>query len=139
MEMIKNAIRGFIKPKEHKITLGKIKGSLFKEETITESQLNHHVHIVGASGFGKTVLISHIVKDRIFNNRGMLFIDLKGDIETIEKYKSWCQEAGRDKELLIFSISDFKNSCSYNLVSEGTATQLRDKMSSFFLSGSLTQ
>lgn len=128
MEMIKNAIGVLKKPKEHQITLGKIKGSLFKKETLTESQLNHHVHIVGASGFGKTVLISHIVKDRIFNNRGMLFIDLKGDIETIDKYKKWCKESGREKDLFIFSISDFKNSCSYNLISDGTATQIKDKI-----------
>lgn len=128
MEIIRNTFRNFNRPKEHQITLGKIKGSLFKEETLTESQLNHHVHIVGASGFGKTVLISHIVKDRIFNNRGMFYVDLKGDIETIEKYKSWCQQAGRENDLFVFSISDFKNSCSYNLILNGTATQIKDKI-----------
>lgn len=128
MEVFKEFVRKFNKTKEHQITLGKIKGSLLKEEILTEAQLNHHVHIVGASGFGKTVLISHIVKNRISTGKGMLFIDLKGDIETIEKYKTYAREANREKDLLIFSISDFNKSCSYNLISHGTPTQLRDKI-----------
>lgn len=39
---------------DDRIELGKVSGSVFKKEELTEGQLNHHVHIVGASGFGKT-------------------------------------------------------------------------------------
>lgn len=73
----------FIRAPKDKVTLGKVSGSLWREETLSEGQLNHHVHIVGASGFGKTVLISHIVKQRIAQGKGLLFIDLKSDMTTI--------------------------------------------------------
>lgn len=116
------------KRKEEVIPLGKIKGSLYKEETLSEGQLNHHVHIVGASGFGKSVLLEHIVKDRITKNKGMMFIDLKGDVETIERFKRYAKEVNREHDVQIFSISDQTISSSYNLINEGTATQLRDKI-----------
>lgn len=116
------------KRKEEVITLGKIKGSFYKEETLSEAQLNHHVHIVGASGYGKSVLLEHIVKDRIQKNKGMMFIDLKGDIETIERFKRYAKEVNRENDVQIFSISDLSISSSYNLILEGTATQLRDKI-----------
>lgn len=116
------------KKREDVITLGKIKRSFSREETLSEGQLNHHVHVVGASGYGKSVLLEHIVKDRIQKNKGMMFIDLKGDIETIERFKQYAKEANRENDVQIFSISDQQISNSYNLILEGTATQLRDKI-----------
>jgi len=110
------------------VQLGKIKGQLFKTEKLTEGQLNHHVHIVGASGFGKTVLLSHIIRQRIENNKGLLFIDLKGDIETIKKLSGYAKSANRKGDLQIFSISDQGLSISYNLIGRGTANQLRDRI-----------
>lgn len=113
---------------EDRIELGKVSGSLWRCEQLTEGQLNHHVHIVGASGFGKTVLLTHIVKDRILKNKGMLFIDLKGDIDTIEKFLSYAKQVNRLKDVEFFSLSDKSTSTAYNLIQNGTATQLRDKI-----------
>ena len=113
---------------EDRIELGKVSGSLFRKEELTEGQLNHHVHIVGASGFGKTVLISHIVKDRIYKNKGLLFIDLKGDIDTIEKFLGFAKETNRIDDVEFFSLNDLDKSTSYNLIQNGSATQLRDKI-----------
>ena len=110
------------------ICLGKLSGSFFKYEELTEGQLNHHVHIVGASGYGKTVLLSHIIKDRIVKGKGLLFIDLKGDIETIEKFSNYAKDNDRGEDLMIFSLTDKNLSVPYNLVENGTATQLRDKI-----------
>jgi ABC-type transporter Mla maintaining outer membrane lipid asymmetry ATPase subunit MlaF len=73
------------KKKQDSVVLGKVSGSLWRNEELTEGQLNHHVHIVGASGYGKTVLLSHIIQQRIAQGKGLLFIDLKGDMETILK------------------------------------------------------
>lgn len=126
MELVKQATQRLRKNQEQLITLGKIKGSLFSEETLSEGQLNHHVHVVGASGYGKSVLLEHIVKDRILKNKGMMFIDLKGDIETIERFKRYAREVNREQDIQIFSISDRSISGSYNLILDGTATQLRD-------------
>ena len=116
------------KSPEDKITLGTVSGNPFRKEQLTQGQLNHHVHIVGASGFGKTVLLSHIVKDRIQKGHGMLFIDLKGDIDTIEKFKGYATEVNRARDLMMFSLSDQASSTPYNLIGDGTPTQLRDKI-----------
>lgn len=113
---------------EDRIELGKVSGSLFRKEELTEGQLNHHVHIVGASGFGKTVLLSHIVKDRINKNKGLLFIDLKGDIDTIDKFMAFAKSANRLGDVEFFSLTDINTSNGYNLIQNGTATQLRDKI-----------
>lgn len=94
----------FKKPKEV-VTLGKVYRSLWRKEKLTESQLNHHVQIVGASGYGKTVLLSHIVKQRIEQGKGLLFIDLKGDIDTIKRFSEHIDDCGRTDDLQIFSLS----------------------------------
>ena len=111
-----------------RVALGKVSGSLWRKEELTEGQLNHHVHIVGASGYGKTVLLSHIIKQRIQQGKGLLFIDLKGDIETIMKFSKFVADADRINDLQIFSLSDQKLSIPYNLIEDGTPTQLRDKI-----------
>lgn len=112
---------------EH-IQLGKVSGSLWRKEELTEGQLNHHVHIVGASGYGKTVLISHIIKQRIENGKGLLFIDLKADMDTILKFSQYVINAGRIDDLRIFSLTEKEMSIPYNLILDGTATQLRDRI-----------
>ncbi len=114
--------------KNQNVVLGKVSGSLWRKEEISEGQLNHHVHIVGASGFGKTVLISHIIKQRIAQGKGLLFIDLKSDMETLLKFSQYVAEADRINDLQIFSLTEKKMSMPYNLISDGTATQLRDRI-----------
>jgi hypothetical protein len=114
--------------KDQGISLGRIQNSILKKEYLTEKELNHHVHVVGASGFGKTVFLSHIIRDRISKGKGVLFIDLKNDSETLNRFTKFVKDCGREKDLQVFSISDTKTSTSYNLISEGTATQLRDKI-----------
>lgn len=114
--------------KKEVVTLGKVSGSFWRKEELTEGQLNHHVHIVGASGYGKTVMLSHIVKQRIQQGKGLLFIDLKGDMETVLKFSQYLAECNRLEELQIFSLSDQKISMPYNFIQDGTATQLRDRI-----------
>ena len=116
------------KRKESKVYLGKIQGSFFGKEYLTESELNHHVHIVGASGFGKTVLLSHIIRQRIEQGKGLLFIDLKGDIETITKFKSYAAAVDRENDVSIFSLGHKDISSTYNLIGNGSATEIRDRI-----------
>ena len=128
MENIFNQIKELTEPKNENVILGKVSGSLWRKEELSEAQLNHHVHIVGASGYGKTVLISHIIKQRIEQAKGLLFIDLKSDIETLQKFTQYVAEAGRSEDLQIFSLSEKAMSLPYNLILDGTATQLRDRI-----------
>lgn len=115
-------------PSDAAVCIGRAKKFLRPKEWITEKQLNHHLHIVGASGFGKTVLISHILKSRVDSGRGVLFIDQKGDRETIEQFTSDVRAAGRIDDLKVFSLSAHDQSANYNLLSNGSATQLRDRI-----------
>ena len=134
---IANLISSFgLAPNDEEIKIGTIKRKflisnislLSRNEVLTEKELNHHVHVVGASGFGKTVLLMHIIKNRIEKGKGLVFVDLKGDMETISQLKDFVVNSGREKDLLTFSLTDLQNSKTYNLIKEGTATQLRDKI-----------
>ena len=114
--------------KLHDIHIGDVDNSILKDEWLTEAQLNHHVHIVGASGFGKTVLLSRIIEQSIYQSKAVIFIDLKADIETINSVKAWARDANREKDLKFFSISDPSISTHYNLIASGSPTQLRDRI-----------
>lgn len=128
MEQAKNLIMKKSPQPLDRVVLGKVSGSLWRKEELTEGQLNHHVHIVGASGYGKTVLLSHIIKQRIHQSKGLLFIDLKSDMETLLKFSQYVAEANRIDDLMIFSLSEKQMSLPYNLIEDGTATQLRDRI-----------
>ena len=115
------------------IDIGLIQNKFFFDrEVLTEKELAHHTHIVGASGFGKTVFLSKIVRSLINQKKGMLFLDLKGDVELIEKFKRFAKEAGRENDVQMFNLSDLENSQSYNLLGNGTATQIRDRIMTSF-------
>lgn len=113
---------------EAKVQIGKVSGSLWRKEELSEGQLNHHVHVVGASGYGKTVLLSHIIKQRIQQGKGLLFIDLKADMETILLLSGFASDANRLNDVRIFSLSDEDISVPYNFIGSGTPTQLRDRI-----------
>lgn len=114
--------------KQDMVTLGKVSGSLWRKEELSEGQLNHHVHVVGASGYGKTVLLSHIIRQRIQQGKGLLFIDLKADMDTLLRFSQYAVEADRVEDLLIFSLTEKQPSLPYNIILDGTATQLRDRI-----------
>lgn len=110
------------------VLIGSEKGKPNKRILLTDEQLNHHVHIVGASGFGKSVLLSHIIKGRIHSGCGVLFVDLKADFETIRQVVSTTKNAGRENDLRIFSCGNPEISHPYNVVGSGTANQLKDRI-----------
>ncbi|CAN5494800.1 hypothetical protein BH10BDE1_BH10BDE1_23530 [soil metagenome] len=125
-EEIRNVLR--MPPTDALIPIGRAQGFLGRKEWITNGQLNHHVHIVGASGFGKTVLLMHIIRTCIREGRGLLFVDLKGDRETLEELTATVEAANRSTQLKVFSLNGHQSSCSYNLIGNGSATELRDRI-----------
>lgn len=128
MMRTKNIFNRYSRWNNKNVVLGKVSGSLMKNEEISERQLNHHVHVVGASGFGKSVLLSHIVEQRIQQGKGLLFVDLKADMETLLKFSKFAAKANRLDDLQIFSLTEKTLSLPYNVISDGTATQLRDRI-----------
>lgn len=116
------------RPQSEPVLIGSEKGKPNKRIQLTDDQLNHHVHIVGASGFGKSVLLSHVIKNRIHSGGGVLFVDLKADFETIRQVVSTVKDAGRENDLRIFSCGNPEISHPYNAIKCGTANQLRDRI-----------
>lgn len=116
----------------HEILIGHEKGKAHKKIKLTEDQLNHHVHIVGASGFGKSVLLSHVIQNRIQSGSGLLFVDLKADFETIRQVVSTVKTADRMEDFAIFSCGNPEMSSSYNVLASGTAGQLKDRIMGAF-------
>jgi len=117
-----------IKPNSGPLIVGHEKGKSHNKVVLTEGELNHHVHIVGASGFGKSVLLSHIIQNKIESKTGMLFVDLKADFETIRQVVSIAKKSDRLNDLYIFSCANPEVSSPYNVVGSGSANQLKDRI-----------
>lgn len=84
-----------------------------------------HSIIVGASGFGKTNLISILQEHSLKKDRPIIFIDPKGDLEALTTFKQLCSSWGKD--CYIFS-EHYENSISLNPVLEGTVNQVSDRI-----------
>jgi type IV secretory pathway TraG/TraD family ATPase VirD4 len=110
------------------IIVGHEKGRPGKLVKISDDVLNHHVHIVGASGFGKSVLLSHVIQNRIRSGSGLMFVDLKADFETIRQVVSTAKASNRMEDLYIFSCGNPEISSPYNVLANGTAGQLKDRI-----------
>lgn len=93
---------------------------------LTEDQLVRHIYILGASGFGKSVAVQKIIKNRIFKDNGLMYLDLKSDSGLLRNIRSWVKDSGRENDLLIFNTNDLKATEHYNPLKNGNATQLKD-------------
>jgi len=76
-----------------------------------------HSFIVGATGFGKTNLISILHEDYLKRDVPIIFFDPKGDLQTMLDFKKLCESYG--KLCHIFSES-YADSISLNPLGEGT-------------------
>ena len=63
-----------------------------KELLLNEIDFRRHSFIVGASGFGKTNLISILQEHSLRMNKPIIFFDPKGDMEALETFQSICQK-----------------------------------------------
>jgi type IV secretory pathway TraG/TraD family ATPase VirD4 len=89
-----------------------------KDILIEESMLNHHLHVLGPTGSGKTSLvILPLSRQAIDKGRGCCFIDFKGD----EVFKRYVQQKAKEKgkKFYYFSIDPSESSIGYNPLSSG--------------------
>ncbi len=84
-----------------------------------------HSFIVGASGFGKTNLISILQENSLKKGKALLFFDPKGDLEALLTFKNLCQEQG--KTCYIFS-EHYSDSIKLNPILEGSINQVADRV-----------
>ncbi len=96
-----------------------------KELLLKDINFKRHSLIIGASGFGKTNLLSLIQEHCIKTGKPILFWDPKGDFEAQTTFKNLCDKHGRT--CYIFSESN-PDSVSLNPILEGTVNQVADRI-----------
>jgi hypothetical protein len=88
-----------------------------------------HTWVVGATGTGKTqsVLLPMLRSD-ILANRAAIFIDGKGDRETLSTMWSLACQAGREEDFRYFDLRRPLESHTYSPLLNGTANEQVDKI-----------
>ena len=107
--------------------------SLNRNKIIKTSDLvkKRHTAIVGASGYGKTVLLDVLMYDDMKKGKPVVFIDPKGDKATLLKFINLCRIAKR--EFNVFSVGYFDHGkCALNTVADGNVTNIVDRIHSSF-------
>ncbi len=101
-----------------------------KEIKLGDIDFGKHTFIVGASGFGKTNLISILQENSLLNNKPIIFVDPKGDAEALDTFRRLCQQYNRT--CYVFSEHD-PDSISLNPILEGTESQVSDRLMGAFV------
>ncbi|OFZ16844.1 MAG: hypothetical protein A2X86_13010 [Bdellovibrionales bacterium GWA2_49_15] len=96
---------------------------------LAEIDFRRHSFIVGATGFGKTNLISILQENSLKNKRPIIFFDPKGDMKALTEFKSLCESQGR--RCFIFS-ERYPQSIKLNPFKSGTVSQVSDRIMSAF-------
>lgn len=94
---------------------------------VTEDMLNHHLHVLGPTGSGKTSLvILPLARQAIEKNRGCCFIDFKGD----EVFKRYVYQKAKEKskKFHYFSIDPGESSIGYNPLLSGDVNSKVDRI-----------
>ena len=100
-----------------------------KEIKLDDIDFSKHTFIVGASGFGKTNLISILQENSLRNNKPIIFIDPKGDAEALDTFRQLCKRY--DRTCYAFSEHD-PDSISLNPILEGTESLVSDRIMGAF-------
>lgn len=96
-----------------------------KNLLLNSIDFRRHSFIVGASGFGKTNLISILQEYSLKEDKPIIFFDPKGDLEALTTFKELCSEYNR--ACYIFS-EHYEDSISLNPILEGSVNQIVDRI-----------
>lgn len=99
-----------------------------RELFLDEKDLNHHIHVLGQPGSGKSVFLRTIYGHQILNGSGLMMIDLKADLDVMSEIKGCCEHDGRIQDLQIIDLSNPDSSIGYNPLLRGNATEIKDKI-----------
>jgi hypothetical protein len=86
-----------------------------------------HVHVVGATGSGKTVLIEQMIMADVRRGLGGIIIDAKGDRDLYLRIKTICRSIGREADLVLLSATHTSESAIWNPCVLGSASELQSK------------
>jgi hypothetical protein len=100
-----------------------------KDILLKDIDFTKHSFIVGASGYGKTNLISMLQENSLKSNKPIIFIDPKGDMDALKTFKRLCEQNNRP--CYIFS-EHYEDSITLNPVMEGTVSQVSERIMQSF-------
>lgn len=103
--------------------------SVTRKRNLLGSEINKAAHtaIVGASGSGKTVLLDTLMYEDMKQGKPVVYVDPKGDNETLINFINLCKWTGRD----YYIFSEYytgSGSTSLNPVMDGTPTNIADRI-----------
>jgi hypothetical protein len=110
------------------IKIGRLTSPRREDLKLKWSDINHHIHILGQPGAGKSVLLRNIYSHQIKSGEGLMMIDLKADISVREDFLSLAHHSNRMDDLIIIDLSHPESSYGYNPLQFGNATELKDKL-----------
>ncbi|MCC6810920.1 MAG: type IV secretion system DNA-binding domain-containing protein [Deltaproteobacteria bacterium] len=89
-----------------------------------------HMHIVGATGSGKTEALKRLIEADVASGYPVIWIDGKGDTENAKWFAATALQHGRKRDLRMFMPID--RCGSYNPLAHGDPTELKDRLVSSF-------
>jgi len=103
-----------------------------KDVLISEIDFKKHSFIVGATGYGKTNLITLLQENSLKKNSPVIFFDPKGDLDSLTNFFNLCRKYNRP--CYIFSEYYIDSIC-LNPVLEGSISTILDRIISSFTWG----
>lgn len=88
-----------------------------------------HMQVVGTTNAGKTesVLVPLMVDD-IEKGRGFIIIDGKSDMSLLNKVYGYAKKHNREHDFVLFSLTDYLKSQTYNPLMQGSVDQVAEKV-----------
>lgn len=100
-----------------------------KAMNLADIDFRRHSFIVGGSGFGKTNLMTILQEHSLKRDHPVIFIDPKGDAETLNTFKSLCRMYKRP----CYIFSEYHpDSIALNPLQEGTVNQITSRIMNCF-------
>jgi hypothetical protein len=96
---------------------------------IDYTEARKHVHVVGPTGVGKTVLLGNMMRQDMASGYGVVLIESKGDLfHTALNYVPW----DRLQDVVILSIEDTKHIVGFNVLDQGDPRLVVDEIVALF-------
>ncbi len=104
-----------------------------EEVYIKPRQRGMHTQVIGTTNAGKTesVILPWAIQD-IQQGRGLLLIDGKADRSLLDKLWAYTVKAGRESDFRLFSLSNTKESQTFNPLIGGTAEEITERIFNAF-------
>ncbi len=124
IEKIERGRLGVRKVTDNSLALG-IDTKTKKPVLLSDIDFRRHSFIVGASGFGKTNLMSILQEHSLKTEKPIIFFDPKGDLGALTDFKRLCAENKRP--CYIFS-EHYKGSITLNPFKDGSINNIADRI-----------